>query len=109
MNITLLQQFTEQLEKVTDTYYFYTKGDANKEKDNYIVYSDTILGLVDNKIPLIGYFAVWLNELQEGYNYEKKITKISRILSQIIKKHRIIYMFLYTINYVFLFVNKHDQ
>lgn len=52
-----------KIEKVTDAYYFYTKGDANKEKDNYIVYSDTILGLVDNKIPLIGYFAVWLNEL----------------------------------------------
>ena len=44
-------------------YYFYTKGDANEEVDNYIVYPKTILGDVKAKIPMIGIPTVWLNDL----------------------------------------------
>ena len=39
---------------IKDDYYFYTKGDNNENKDNYIIYPDTILGDVKVKIPYIG-------------------------------------------------------
>jgi len=51
------------IEKVGDKYYYYTKGDANGNIDNYIVYEDTILGIVNHKIPYVGFPTVWLNEL----------------------------------------------
>lgn len=52
-----------KIEKVGKDYYYYTKGDNNNVIDNYIVYDDTVLGIVDKKIPFIGFPAVWLNEL----------------------------------------------
>jgi len=42
---------------------FYTKGDANEQIDNYMVTKDMIIGIVNIKIPYIGYPTVWLNEL----------------------------------------------
>ena len=45
------------------TYYFYTKGDANANPDNYMVKEDMIIGIVNHKIPYIGIPTVWLNEL----------------------------------------------
>jgi len=44
-------------------YYFYTKGDANKEKDNYVIEENMIVGKVNLKIPYIGLPTVWLNDL----------------------------------------------
>lgn len=44
-------------------YYFYTKGDANNNKDNYVVSENMIIGTVIKKIPYIGIPTVWLNEL----------------------------------------------
>ena len=44
-------------------YYFYTKGDANNNKDNYVVSENMIIGTVIKKIPYIGMPTVWLNEL----------------------------------------------
>lgn len=43
-------------------YYIYTKGDANSIEDNYVVQQDTIIGIVNNKIPYVGLPTVWLNE-----------------------------------------------
>lgn len=43
--------------------FYYTKGDANQEEDNYKVEADKIIGVVDLALPLIGYPTVWLNEL----------------------------------------------
>ena len=48
---------------INDEVYFYTKGDANNEVDNYQVTKDMIIGVVNHKIPYIGYPTVWLNEL----------------------------------------------
>ena len=42
---------------------FYTKGDANEEVDNYKITKDMIIGIVNIKIPYIGYPTVWINEL----------------------------------------------
>ena len=43
--------------------YFYTKGDANNDIDNYKITKDMIIGIVNYKIPYIGYPTVWINEL----------------------------------------------
>lgn len=43
--------------------FYYTKGDANEDEDNYKVESDNIIGVVTVALPLIGYPTVWLNEL----------------------------------------------
>jgi len=51
--------------KSGDDYYFYTKGDANTNVDNYIIYSNTIIGKVESKIPYIGLPTVWINKLFE--------------------------------------------
>ena len=42
---------------------FYTKGDANQDIDNYKITKDMIIGVVNFKIPYIGYPTVWVNEL----------------------------------------------
>lgn len=53
----------QKIDKNNDKYYYYTKGDANNSMDNYIVYYDTILGIVDYVVPYLGLPTVWLNEL----------------------------------------------
>jgi len=49
--------------EIKDEKYYYTKGDANNAVDNYIIYEDMIMGVVDYKIPYVGLPTVWLNEL----------------------------------------------
>ena len=44
-------------------YFFYTKGDANENDDNFVVNGNMVEGIVNNKIPFIGLPTVWLNEL----------------------------------------------
>ena len=51
--------------KIGDDYYFYTKGDANDAKDNYIIYPKMIMGDVKIKIPYVGLPTVWLNQVFE--------------------------------------------
>lgn len=43
--------------------YIYTKGDANKNIDNYFIEEKNVIGTVKFKIPYIGLPTVWLNEL----------------------------------------------
>ncbi len=42
---------------------YYTKGDANNDIDSYKVTKDMIIGIVNTKIPYVGYPTVWFNEL----------------------------------------------
>jgi len=49
--------------KAEDEYYFYTKGDANKDVDKYVLYQENIKGIVKTKIPYIGLPTVWLSEI----------------------------------------------
>lgn len=46
-----------------DSLYFYTKGDANLEEDNFKISEKDIVGIVKFKINKIGYPTVWFNEL----------------------------------------------
>ena len=43
--------------------YFYTKGDANQNIDNYVIQEDMIMGTINTYLPFIGYPTVWINEL----------------------------------------------
>lgn len=43
--------------------YFYTKGDANNNLDNYVIGEEMIMGTINHYIPFIGYPTVLLNEL----------------------------------------------
>ena len=49
---------------VSDGIYYYTKGDANNEIDNYKITEDMVIGVVNIRVPYIGYPTVWLNEMQ---------------------------------------------
>ena len=51
--------------KVEGKYYFYSKGDANKDEDNYVIEEDMIIGTAKTRIPYLGLPTVWLNELRE--------------------------------------------
>jgi len=42
--------------------YYYTKGDKNSEIDNYVVYKENILGIVNKKIPYVGFPTIWLSQ-----------------------------------------------
>ena len=44
-------------------YYFYTKGDNNNSEDNFVIYEKMIEGIVNIKLPFIGYPTAWFNKL----------------------------------------------
>lgn len=44
-------------------YYFYTKGDNNNSQDDFVIYEDMIVGIVNIRLPFIGYPTVWFNEI----------------------------------------------
>ena len=59
---TVIVHRINQIIKQKNEYYIYTKGDANHNPDNYKITKDMILGVVNYKIPYIGYPTVLLNE-----------------------------------------------
>ena len=61
-NVIIVHRLVKKV-KIDDKYFFYTKGDANHDIDNYEITEDMIIGTVDAKIPYIGYPTVWINEL----------------------------------------------
>lgn len=52
-----------QITQIDGQEYFYTKGDANDNIDNYIIEKSMIIGTIKMYIPFIGYPTVWLSEL----------------------------------------------
>lgn len=61
-NIVVVHRLIKKIE-VDGKYYFYTKGDANDTEDNYEITEDMFIGIVNIKIPFIGYPTVWVNSL----------------------------------------------
>jgi len=61
-NIIVVHRLVKMV-KIDNEYYYYTKGDANNAIDNYIITKDMIIGIVNYKIPYIGYPSVWLRNL----------------------------------------------
>ena len=43
--------------------YYYTKGDANKKEDDYLIKKENIIGIVKFTIPYIVYPTVWFSEI----------------------------------------------
>ncbi len=48
---------------VGDEIFYYTKGDANKKEDDYLIKKENIIGIVKFTIPYIGYPTVWFSEI----------------------------------------------
>lgn len=61
-NIIVVHRLVKIIEK-DNTYYYYTKGDANNLPDNYVINKEDIIGIVNIKIPYLGLPTVWLNDL----------------------------------------------
>ena len=61
-NVIVVHRLVE-IVVVGEDYYFYTKGDANNAKDNYIIYPNMIVGRANFKIPYVGLPTVWVNDL----------------------------------------------
>ena len=61
-NVMIVHRVVNILEKEGE-YYFYTKGDANKDIDNFSIYEEDLIGIVNFVIPYIGLPTVWLSEL----------------------------------------------
>ena len=49
--------------EVDNEVYYYSKGDANDDKDNYSIKESNIIGKVKFNIPFLGLPAVWLSNL----------------------------------------------
>ena len=43
--------------------FYYTKGDANKKEDDYLIKKENIIGIVKFTIPYMGYPTVWFSEI----------------------------------------------
>lgn len=46
-----------------DEVFYYTKGDANNEEDDFLIKKENIIGIVRFKIPYVGYPTVWFSEI----------------------------------------------
>ena len=61
-NIIVVHRIVKKI-RVDGQVYYYTKGDANNLVDNYKIEENQIIGIVNIKIPYIGYPNIWLKEL----------------------------------------------
>ena len=52
-----------KIEKINGITRYSTKGDANDELDSGYVYDGNIVGLVQMKVPYVGYPTIWLRSL----------------------------------------------
>lgn len=59
-----------EIKKDSDGIIFKTKGDANKDKDNWVVTEKGVIGTTKYVIPMIGLPSIWLYEFIEGRNIE---------------------------------------
>ena len=53
----------DEIKKVNDVNRYYTKGDANKERDFGYITDNKIDGLVKLKVKYIGYPTLWVRKL----------------------------------------------
>lgn len=53
----------EEIEIINGQRRYYTKGDANADRDTGYIQDSDIIGLVDHKIPYIGYPTLWMRSL----------------------------------------------
>lgn len=56
----------ERREVIDDKYYYYTKGDANQEVDDWLIEDEMIIGNVILKVPYFGIPTIWLRDIWLG-------------------------------------------
>ncbi len=54
-----------EIEKDKNEYFYYTKGDANEDVDDWIIKRKDIIGKINHRIPYAGLPTVWLSELSK--------------------------------------------
>lgn len=59
-NKTIVHRIVK-ISNINGKYIYQTKGDANKEEDNWLIYENQVIGIVKFKIKYIGYLTVQLN------------------------------------------------
>ena len=52
-----------EIEIINGTAYYYTKGDANEDRDAGYITSANIVGTVNYKLPAFGYPTLWIRSL----------------------------------------------
>lgn len=52
-----------KIEKINGVMRYYTKGDANEDRDSGFITNSDIRGLVDYKVPYVGYPTLWARSL----------------------------------------------
>ena len=52
-----------KIEKINGVLRYYTKGDANEDRDSGFITNDDILGTVNYKLPYVGYPTIWVRSL----------------------------------------------
>lgn len=61
-NVVVVHRLVNIVEEKGE-YFFYTKGDANADPDNFVIRQKEVIGIVNHKIPFIGIPTVLLNEM----------------------------------------------
>jgi len=70
MNNKIIVHRVIDIKKNEGKLQFKTKGDNNKEADNWIVAENGVIGVTNHVIPMIGLPSVWLYEFIEGRKME---------------------------------------
>ncbi len=52
-----------EIERINGQNRYYTKGDANEDKDSGYITDESIIGVASVKIPYLGYPTIWLRDL----------------------------------------------
>jgi len=52
-----------EIERVDGVNRYFTKGDANEDKDAGYITDTEIVGIVELKIPIVGYPTIWLRNI----------------------------------------------
>ena len=60
-NIIIVHRIAKKI-NLGDSYYYYTKGDANSSMDDFVIEADMIVGKVNYKIPYLGYPTIWFSK-----------------------------------------------
>jgi signal peptidase len=56
----------DEVEYIDGVLRYYTKGDANENRDSGYITRDNIIGITDFKVAYVGYPTLWLLELFEN-------------------------------------------
>ena len=70
MNNKIIVHRVIDIKKDKGELQFKTKGDNNKEEDNWVVTENGVIGVTNHVIPMIGLPSVWLYEFIEGRKME---------------------------------------